>query len=83
MPPSRRILAACSEGRLAWILIGVSGLLCEARMILRSVRMFCRPSRSSTTNQPLACSASTSMLAPPWVTLVEKELAGVGLYCPV
>jgi len=23
------------------------------------------------------------MLAAPWVTAVEKELAGVGLYCPV
>ena len=52
-------------------------------MILRSVSTFCRPSRSSTTNQPLACMASTSMLAAPWVTAVEKELAGVGLYCPV
>ena len=40
-------------------------------MILRSVSTFCRPSRSSTTNQPLACMASTSMLAAPWVTAVE------------
>jgi len=62
---------------------GTSGFFCEARMILRSVSRFCRPSRSSTTNQPLAFSASISMLAAPWVTLVENELAGVGLYCPV
>ena len=83
MPPSSSRLAACSGGSWLWMFAGVLGLFCEARMILRSVSTFCRPSRSSTMNQPLACSASTSMLAAPWVTLVEKELAGVGLYWPV
>ncbi|MNJ63508.1 hypothetical protein D3C77_594150 [compost metagenome] len=83
MPPSSTMLAACSGGNSARMLAGVPSFCCEARMILRSVSRFCRPSRSSTMNQPLACKASISMLAAPWVTLVEKELAGDGLYCPV